>query len=1123
MLSIKTAHHRGSLFLRLSPKRVILVGLCALLLLPILTQLVSAAQSELTITKLDEQRSVNADIDELVAKDNYMYEPDYASGVIEITNVTDPYNPIVTFAHGDYLIYADDIVMIGNTIFVLSSTDDTGSAGRVTAFDITNPNNVNQIGMINITDAGVGCSSATNMFALQSSLLLSSICGAGDYRLLALDVANPAAMVFRDDISFASYDPSIDTVQQIGNFAYVYFRSTYLYARLDISNLNALTFDESVLSAGFGSLVDSRQKVGNYVYAASWTILGGGQYDINLRTIDVSNPASPVNVATMNMCEPISGRDVEFRIASPTRLIAACNEELFDIDITNPLAPVIGAKATTMYSFGYMVLDANNKVYQNSDFENVITEQVYDASTPGAAPTFLGADVNDLAMAYNTYFMIPPGSTTAFVIQQDLPIIRTVDISDPSDMKVLKTQFLTQGGQLLNNFGFDDRSSLSLSADGNFLYIADDSQYDPATIPGQLDVIDISDPDNITVADRLTLTLADNFLTSDVVGDIWYVMNDGNLKTFQINPVDGEITALDSQTYVKPAGANIGYSELAIVNGNAIMTFRVQSVRYMNVSDPSNIGVSATANLPVLSNYRISQPYVTGNHILFAAASSPARLYAVNASNPAAMTISSSITDSIFTNGDGQTIQAYSPNHVLFSSHSGDRFAKLDISNLNSIQIVEQSGAGGLYPDALDGFDTVWDGLAVSGNYAFGASSIADGNLYSFDISNLANPLPLDVISNQVPLWEPQTMHAANGRLYVGSNTNWEVNANLVSYNLTNPDKPVYDGTSVLEFTNITGIVTKNDRLYATRDWGGLGVYDTTNPSFPVLIGLLGDATDPTDIAIDGDMLYIADNNDGLLTYDITDPDNPVLLSTYSDVNFTGLSQIKVNGNYVYGVTNTGPTLVVLDLTNPVTPTTVRTVTDPQFDVLSDIQLEGNRLYVANKQGTGSNGGSLTIYDVSDQSNPQKLGQVVQVQDPGYGSMVVYDEFVMIAARNANRIDIYDVSDPASPVLADSIENDSSLQGVNDLTIVNNRLYSISEFGQSLNTYGLVLGASTGGSTPSTPPATPGGSTPITSVSLANTGESMDTYVRIGLAIIGASGIAYIAASQRQRKLKSAF
>ncbi len=1036
------------------------------------TQAVLGANTrDLQVTQQDSQRSVNADIDELVAKNDYMYEPDYESGTIEITNVADPYNPVVTFAHGDYLIDADEIAMIGNTIFVLSSTDDTGSAGRVTAFDITDPNNVNQIGMINITDAGVGCSSATDMFALQNGLLLSSICGAGDYRLLALDVANPAAMAFRDDISFASYDPSIDTVQQVGNFAYVYFRSTYLYARLDISNLNALNFDESVLSAGLGSLVDSRQKVGNYVYAASWTSMGGGQYDINLQTIDVSNPASPVSVATTNMCEPISGRDVEFRIASPTRLIATCNEELFDITITNPLAPVIGAKATTMYSFGYMVLDANNKVYQNSDFENVITEQVYDASTPSAAPMFLGADVNDLAMAYNTYFMIPPGSTTAFIIQHDLPIIRTVDISDPSDMKVLKTQFLTQGGQLLDDFGFDDRSSLSFSADGNFLYIADDSQFDPATIPAQLDVIDISNPDNITVADRLTLTLADNFLTSDVVDDIWYVMNDGTLKTFQINPVDGELTALDSQTYVKPAGANIGYSELAIVNGNAIMTFRVQSVRYMNVSDPANIGASATANLPVLSNYRISQPYVTGNHILFAAASSPARLYAVNASNPAAMTISSSIINTIFTSGDGQAIQAYGPNQVLFGSHSGDRFAKVDISNLGSIQLVEQSGAGGLYPDALDGFDTVWDGLAVTGNYAFGASGIADGNLYSFDISDLTNPQPLDVISHQVPSWEPQKIHAANGKLYVGSLTNWEVHANLASYDISDEDKPVYDGTSVHEFTEVLDMVSSGNRLYAARDTG-LAVYDTTNPSFPVLKALVQDASSAKAIAIEGDTLYMADSSDGLLVYDISTPDSPALLSTFADANFTGLDSIQVSGGIVYGISEGDSKVVVIDVSNPASPTTLTTLIDAEFDALANVLVEGSKLYVSGRGDGAATHDSITVYDITNSASPQMRGQYVSTDSTGlgYSNMEVYQDYLLVAASNANRIDIIDFADDTAPVFSQSIDDDSALEGVNDMEVVGNRLYAIAEFGQSLNTYALAISTGSGGNEP---PATP--------------------------------------------------
>ncbi len=1003
----------------------------------------------------------------MVAKDGYMYETDWESGSLMITNVTNPYEPVVTFAEGDFLDSPYYIVRVGNTVFVESSDESGG--GRVTSFDISNPANVQQLDVIDIAGAGLGCNNISGIYAAADALLLDVSCFPNK-RLLAIDVANPAAMSFGDNMDYSPYSStsSVTTIQQSGNSSYVYFGSTSLYIEIDMSdpsNMNVTENVPAVVLPNFDEPV--RQKVGDYVYAVTYSYVGGlREYD--LHAIDVSNPASPALVTTIDLCS-VKYSSTELKFVGGNRIIGACNAELFDIDVSNPLAPVIGPKATTLETFVSMYVDTDGRVYQNADFENVITEQVYDASTPGVAPSFLGANVNDLGgHGYSTYMMVPPGSQIAYVMQHTWPIVRTVDISDPNNMRVLDTQFLTQGGQLLDRFLFSNRANVSFTDNGDFMLIADTASFDPATWEGELDVIDIRDPSNITVADRVTMPLSDNYLTSKVVDDTWYVMNDDSLKTFQINPATGILTLLDTQAYTPPGGFSVGNSRLAIVNDTALMMFGQQSARAIDITDPANLGVATTTSLPVMSSYSVGQPYTLNDHILVSTGGSPGWVRAIDASNPAALTLSSSVSNSKIKSG---TFQAFGANELLLSNAQGDDFSKIDVSNLNSIQLSEITGNGGLFPDALDGFDEVWDGLAISGNYAFGASSIADGNLYSFDISDLTTAKPLDVISRQTPLYQPQSLHAANGKLYVGSRTYTEVNANLVSYDLTNPDAPVYDGTSVHEFTDILDIATKGNRLYAAR-YEGLGVYDTTNPRFPVLKTLASDAGSAKAIAIDGNRLYLADAADGLLIYDITTPDSPVLLSTFTDVNFTGLDSIEVVGSTLYGVMDGANKVVIIDVSNGAAPTTITTVSDSLFNELSKVFVSGDRLYVSSRGDTLTLNDSVTAYDISTPTSPVKVSQYVADDSTlGYAAMEFYQGFILVTATDGHRIDVIDFNDEAEPTLEQSIGTDGSLQGVNEMKVVGNRLYVASQFGNSLNTYSLVAGGAS--EPPVTPPASP--------------------------------------------------
>lgn len=1052
--------------LKLFSTRIALVVVAGIVATPMAF---GAGQRSFDATLEDSQRGVNLSTTDMVAKDGFMYETDWESGSLMITDVRDAYDPKVTFGKGDFLNSPFYIARVGSTVYVESS-DENGD-GRVTSFDISDPQNVEQRDAFDIVDASItGCDSIRNLYSLSDALLVDLNCSSGN-RALLLNVSDPANIVAGDVFDYSPYvtSGSILEVQSSGTSAFVYFGDDTLYAEIDVSdvsNISAIETSPFVTLPNFDNA--ERQKVGDHVYATTYSYVGGlREYDVH--AIDVSNPASPSIVSTTDMCA-VKYTSNKLQYVGGNRLIAACNGELFDIDVSNPLAPAIGPKAVTLETFTAMYVDTDGKVYQNADFENVITEQVYDASSPGAAPSFLGANVNDLGgHGYSMYMMVPPGSQIAYVMQHTWPIIRTVDISDPNNMEVLDTQFLTQNGQLVKEFGFSNRSNVSFSSNGDYMLIADTSTTDPVSWAGTLDVIDISDPNNITVADRQVMPVSDDYLTSKVVGDTWYVLNDDSLKTFAVNPSNGTLTALDTQAYTPPAGFSATNSRLAIVNDTALMTFSQQSARTIDVSDPSSLGMPASTNLPVLPAYALGQPYVVGNHILVSAGGSPGRVHSIDVSNPAALTLSSSISSTGFKSG---TFQDYSPGVVLLSNAQGDAFSKINITDLGNLQLTEQTGLGGLYPDVLDGFDEVWDGLAVSGNYAFGASSIADGNMYSFDISDLSVPKPLDIITRQTPLYQPQSLHAANGKLYVGSRTYTEVNADLVSYDLTDPNKPEYDGAAVHDFTDVLDMVTNGNRLYAVRNWGGLGVYDTTNPRFPVLKNLVGDASSPTAVAIQDTTLYIADSNDGLMIYDISDPDNPTLESTFEDANFTGLHSIKVVGSTLYGVMEGDNDVIVIDVSDSSNPSTVTTVTDTNFNSLSKLFVQGSRLYVSSKGDGASVRDSITVFDISNSMAPSKTGQyVAEAGTLGYGNIEYYQGFVLVAATDAHRIDVIDFDDEDNPIFERSIGNDSSLQGANNMKVVGDNLYVISQFGNSLNTYALAM--TTGSVGPVVPPVTP--------------------------------------------------
>ncbi len=155
-------------------------------------------------------------------------------------------------------------------------------------------------------------------------------------------------------------------------------------------------------------------------------------------------------------------------------------------------------------------------------------------------------------------------------------------------------------------------------------------------------------------------------------------------------------------------------------------------------------------------------------------------------------------------------------------------------------------------------------------------------------------------------------------------------------------------------------------------------------------------------IAAQGQFLYAAVHEGGLKVVENTGTD---LVLRGSVAGLTNAWHVAVEGDYAYVAD--GSTLAVVDVSNPDTPAVVGRVSLPGIGQSVEFDLRTNRAYVA----AGQSG--VLIVDVTSKTEPVVLGAA---DTGGTALQVAIDgDFAFVADWNDVRV--YDVSDPAAPVL----------------------------------------------------------------------------------------------------------
>jgi hypothetical protein len=214
---------------------------------------------------------------------------------------------------------------------------------------------------------------------------------------------------------------------------------------------------------------------------------------------------------------------------------------------------------------------------------------------------------------------------------------------------------------------------------------------------------------------------------------------------------------------------------------------------------------------------------------------------------------------------------------------------------------------------------------------------------------------------------------------------------------------PAIDGT--------IGYVPWESGDFNHPEWG-LRVLDLTDPTQPRDVGFAPTAGIPHQAAVLGHYLYVVQSrtplpsDNGLSVFDVSDPILPRPIGRVEMLE--GSENLAVQGHYVYltyqpQASAHGYGMRIYDVSDP---THLDLVSDFQTrGIPQQIVVSGDRAYVANVLFTPG----IQVLNVSDPHQPMELGFVPS----GASGLAV--EGMNVFTSDAHALNVYDVSDPASP------------------------------------------------------------------------------------------------------------
>lgn len=227
-------------------------------------------------------------------------------------------------------------------------------------------------------------------------------------------------------------------------------------------------------------------------------------------------------------------------------------------------------------------------------------------------------------------------------------------------------------------------------------------------------------------------------------------------------------------------------------------------------------------------------------------------------------------------------------------------------------------------------------------------------------------------------------------------------------------------------------IVVGASKAYVSNQAGSsISVFDVTNPDSVVPLGSFADSDvdAPVGLALaeaDG-LLFVVNSgsSDKLVILDVSDPANIVKRSSLGHASLNSAKGVALFGDYAFVTGYDSDSLIVFDVSDPDSPSAVGSLVDATnlngaFGIA--LSSDGNTAFVG-----AALGDRLTVVDVTAKSSPSVTGSVTDATDLDGPISLVYVEslqhcFVTAHSATSTKVTSVDVSTPATPTVADSVD-----------------------------------------------------------------------------------------------------
>lgn len=294
-------------------------------------------------------------------------------------------------------------------------------------------------------------------------------------------------------------------------------------------------------------------------------------------------------------------------------------------------------------------------------------------------------------------------------------------------------------------------------------------------------------------------------------------------------------------------------------------------------------------------------------------------------------------------------------------------------------------------------------GLARSGDLLFVADRLA--GMQVIDVSNPDAP----VFRSNVPALIGFAVAAAGARVILADPNGLRI------FDVSDPDAPLLLGTFESADQEYS-LFAAGDTIYLAGLASGLKVIDVSNPSAPIQRGSLDTLVYGQDLQLVQSVLYVATARWGLELVDVSDLDLPVHLDTIqtsptANTIAAGSGRAVLGGDFG---------LMIFDVSFPANPIAEGGARTPNGGI-ADLAVRGELAYLA------CGAGGVQIVDISD---PRALFTRGRMPATGGASGIVEEDGLVYLANGGGGLEIIDVADPDAPMSVGTLETPGTAMNV---------------------------------------------------------------------------------------------